>query len=215
MNFNKRANAIKARAGGIPTSPRANVDVTLLAASFATKLKLRAAERKAEPSSATKRMDALLAKRGIPREKRHTYEEPVPVVTKAPTPRSARGELSWTAKRKEAYLRKYGREREEVVPSADVAVSAVAFVGRLKTRAMANDAAAKSNAPTQPASPGRNELSWTQKRKQMYLRKYGRQRETEVATPDVAVSAVVFGAKLKRLARETKAQAAEDPVALM
>ena len=55
MNFNKRANAIKARAGGIPTSPRANVDVTLLAASFATKLKLRAAERKAEPSSATKR----------------------------------------------------------------------------------------------------------------------------------------------------------------
>ena len=213
MDFNKRKAAIKARAGGVPLSPRANVDVTLLATKFAAKLKMRVKERK-EPSAATRHMDAVLAKRGVPRAQRPSYEPTEARDTPTtPTSKSPR-EQSWTAKRKEAYLRKYGFEREDAVTNPDVAVSAVAFVSKLKSRLQANNDAA-SKAPTQPSSPGRTELSWTARRKQAYLRKYGRARETPVATPDVAVSAVVFAGKLKRLAREGKEQSEEGAVALM
>ena len=102
-----------------------------------------------------------------------------------------------------------------------MAVTAVTFISKLRMRQAATAeaaASAASAAPTQPSSPGRlpGELSWTAKRKQAYLRKYGRERKEAAAQADVAVSAVVFGAKLKRLSTAAKAAAkGEEPVALM
>ena len=79
---------------------------------------------------------------------------------------------------------------------------AVAFASKLKARASRakDEDAMASTAPTRPASArSEGELSWTQKRKQAYLRKYGRQRETAVDQADVSVTAVVFVSKLNRL----------------
>jgi len=54
------------------------------------------------------------------------------------SPRSSLGsqrEKSWTARRKEAYLKKYGFARDTPVEATDVAVSSVAFVTKLRQRA--------------------------------------------------------------------------------
>ena len=145
-----------------------------------------------------KRMHAYLSTRGV--RSSHDAVEPEPVAP-VPSPRSPRapGDVSWTQKRKEIHLRKYGYERSEAVSAADVAVSAVKFVARLKGRVNAGtEGAARldSAAPTRPASRG-SEKSWKQLRKEAYLRKYGRERQGETTQADVAVSAVSFAAKLK------------------
>ena len=46
-------------------------------------------------------------------------------------------------------------------------------------------------------SSPRGEKSWTQKRKESYRKRYGRERAESVAQADVAVTAVKFYAKLK------------------
>ncbi len=60
-------------------------------------------------------------------------------------------EKSWTARRKETYLKRYGRQSLGT-PAPDVAVSAVAFGAKLKVRAA--NRAAGSSTPDQPAIIG-------------------------------------------------------------
>jgi hypothetical protein len=85
----------------------------------------------------------------------------------------------------------------------------VKFFVKLKSKAAAQqsaatdgsaaaDGSAASTAPTRPAStrkPG--ELTWTQKRKEAYLRKYGKVRLEETTQADIAVTALSFASKLK------------------
>ena len=60
--------------------------------------------------------------------------------------RSKSMEKSWTLKRKEAYLKRYGRRAPDTPPAPDTAVTAVGFVGALKARAAATRAADRSDA---------------------------------------------------------------------
>ena len=71
------------------------------------------------------------------------------VRTRRESREEAKGEqLSWTQRRKEAYLRKYGKKGEEPM-QPDVAVSAITFAAKLKARKAASDAAAASSAPVE------------------------------------------------------------------
>ena len=88
---------------------------------------------------------------------------------------------------------------------------AVKFFVKLKSKAAAaqqqagTEDAPPSTAPTRPASarkPG--ELTWTQKRKEAYLRKYGKARLENTTQADIAVTALSFASKLKVKANRTK-----------
>ena len=119
------------------------------------------------------------------------------------------GELSWKQKRAQHYKLTHGVPR---APIEDLAVSttAVLFAARLKkkiaggaSKATEGDVVLTSGgegaqeAATKPKRPSTGEKTWTQLRKEAFMRKYGRQRKEEVTAPDVAVSAVQFAAKLR------------------
>lgn len=128
--------------------------------------------------------------------------------------------LSWRQKRAESYKLRHGVPKTPMEELA-VSTSAVLFAARLKKRAsaakeggaaggvvlMTGDGAQATDAAVAKAKRENNgELSWTQKRKEAFLRKYGRQAKDEPEHTDVAVSAVAFAAKLK--ARQAAAKAA-------
>ena len=70
----------------------------------------------------------------------------------ATTARSRReGEVSWTQRRKQAFLRKYGRQRKEETTTPDVAVSAVVFAARLRNRVKAGAGGATATGSAEPA----------------------------------------------------------------
>ena len=147
-----------------------------------------------EQSWSEKRMASYLSRHGT-RSPRASHDDlSARSESSAPTSPRAPGELSWTAKRKELHLRKYGFAREEETTQADVAVSAVKFISKLRVKT--NEAKATSAAPTRPASAS-SEKSWRQQRKEAYLRKYGKARATETTDADVAVTAIQFASKLK------------------
>ena len=119
------------------------------------------------------------------------------------------GEPSWKEKRRISFEKRHGVKPSEPV---GVALTSVLFAAKLRRRAAgnaSNSAGAASvediSDPQMAAEEGattarsrrEGEVSWTQRRKQAFLRKYGRQRKEETTTPDVAVSAVVFAARLR------------------
>jgi len=103
--------------------PKKQVEVTALSLLFAAKLKMR--------GKAAKQSDVVLT----------TGEENA--AKKAPPS----GEVSWTTKRKEAYLKRYGRQRLEETTAPDVGMSAVAFAARLKSKRASSAAAATGAEP--------------------------------------------------------------------
>jgi len=99
---------------------------------------------------------------------------------------------TWREKRKEAYLRTHNapppKEDAEVSPCSDRSSPSV-------TEEDGPSSSAAANAETNPSAPNKNrEKSFAQKRKEAYLRRHVKPREA-----DVAVSAVAFSSKVKRL----------------
>ena len=144
----------------------------------------------------------------------------------------AKGIKSWQEKRKEAFMATHGGK-----PTQDlrVAVKTVIFANRLlaKRRDASSAAAAlhgveplergppssstSSATGGETSSRGSNraagtksaaEKSWTQRRKETYLKRYGRERPSGPAPADTAVTAVAIAAMLK-----VRANAAKDRVA--
>mmetsp|Transcript_34424 Transcript_34424/g.90595 ORF Transcript_34424/g.90595 Transcript_34424/m.90595 type:complete len:263 (-) Transcript_34424:163-951(-) len=87
---------------------------------------------------------------------------------------------TWLDRRKEAFLAPHADRTERRSAEAEAAAAATA-------------AAAAADTPR--ASP--REKSWTQKRKETYLKRYGRV-PVEPPPPDVAITAIAFAAALKR-----------------
>lgn len=218
----QKKDAVLRKAGGAARVPAPHVE----AAPPPPKPSLPTGEKK-EESWSQKRAQHFLATHGGPRTPRASKEDLGSTDTSATSsgsprsPRSPRGagELSWTEQRKEAYRRKYGIVRPEAVAATDVTVSAVKFFVKLKTKAAAassaeaaGDGSAKGSSdvtaaeePKRPSSarkPG--ELTWTQKRKEAYLRKYGHARLGATTDADVAVTALSFTSKLKLRAKKAK-----------
>lgn len=210
------------RSGQSPRSSFSNEDApppsgnpwgaSLVAVQFAAKLKQQVKKSAAGPTWQERKKASFLATHGDrdhgPRSARNSREELEPV--QARSPRSPRGE-SWTQLRKDAYLRKYGFAREQPVTQPDVAVSALSFVAKLKnktkTKLEAEAAEKASSAPTRSASQSpRDQMTWTQKRKEAYLRKYGKARLEAAAPTDVAVTAVVFASRLQKRATAAKGE---------
>jgi hypothetical protein len=216
----KRKDNLLARSGGRPSKealdspPNVALGASLKAVAFATKLKKHVNEKKKAAGEETwqeRRAARYLATHGGPRTDRTRSliedDNPVGASPRSPRSRSASAgqpgqpEKSWTQRRKESYLRKYGFDRAEKVAGPDVAVTALSFVSKLKRRSqvgiksLIEEPPAPAAARLGASSP--RELTWTQKRKEAYLRKYGRQRIEAAAQSDVAVSAVKFASKLK------------------
>ena len=126
------------------------------------------------------------------------------------------GEPTWKEKRRISFEKRHGVRPTEPV---GVALTSVLFATRLRRRAAGNASngvsagnvaasvevdisdpqmAAEEGATTaRSRREGTGEVSWTQRRKDAFLRKYGRQRKGDTTTPDVAVSAVAFAARLR------------------
>ena len=116
---------------------------------------------------------------------------------------------SWKQKRKDAYLATHNAKRPE--KQVRVAVKSVVFAQRLLKLRNAAGAAAAAGQEVDPLeagiggtdslpSPRRKppgEKTWTQKRKETYLKRYARQPSNDPPEADVAVSAVHFAAALK------------------
>ena len=115
------------------------------------------------------------------------------------------------ARRKEVYLSTHNAVPKQL----DVTVTSVLFANRLLRRRRealaapgdaapevdghsANSTDADAEAAQRPRRSSHGEKSWSQQRKDAYLRKYGRPREKDVADADVAVTAVVFASRLMR-----------------
>ena len=95
---------------------------------------------------------------------------PAPTVETTPEPLRVRRDSSekgdsWAAKRAQSYLSTHGGPRSPRNSQEDMT----------------------QPAPTSPRAPG--ELSWTEKRKEAYRRKYGLERTEAVAATDVTFSA--------------------------
>ena len=167
----KRKESLQKRAG--MASPRnSELQTAKLAVQFAAKLKIQAQKKK--------EME----------EKTGVHEE------------------SWKERRMKAFMATHNGRK----PDAEMKVSATAvlFAAKLKLRAKntsaladisdADTAHAGLSGPPTPKAKKKdpNAKSWTQLRKEAFMKKYGRQRKEEAASTDVAVSAVKFAAKLKQ-----------------
>lgn len=178
----KRKENLLARASGVRREPDA-LEVSLTAVSFAAKLK-ESLKKKAEAKDASEK---------------------------------AYSELTWREKR----ARNYGLAHGVPVkpPESDVALTSILFAAKLRMRVAGRvaegdgvvltsgdveQAAAAKPKPKRP--PG--ELSWKQQRKEAYLRKYGMRRVEETTSADVAISSIMFAAKLRKKAGESAAASA-------
>lgn len=109
------------------------------------------------------------------------------------------GEETWKEKRMHAYQVTHGVSAVPMEP-VDVALGAVLFAAKLRKRVSESEAAVLREREAIAAKARRaaaGEVSWTQRRKEAYLRKYGRTRSEETTKPDVAVSAIAFASKLR------------------
>jgi len=102
---------------GAASRPTTAADVAFSSVLFAAKLRARVVGAALAPDATSEMAAALATAAAAKREAR-----------------AASGELSWTEKRKQVFLAKYGRQRHESTPNTDVAISAVAFIGRLQQR---------------------------------------------------------------------------------
>jgi hypothetical protein len=161
-----------------------------------------------QQSWASKRKEHVLARAGVPRAPPTQADVAVTAVKFAAKlkMRSA-GEKSWQEKRKEAYLATHNAKRPEA--QFRIAAKSLVFASKM-LKTVRNDGSegadhASGSAPQLSRQKSAGEKSWTQKRKEAYLKRYGRRPPDEPPATDTAVTAVAFAGALKARAESTRA----------
>ena len=193
-----------------------------------------------QQSWASKRKEHLLHRAGVARVPAAPMDVAATAVHFAAKLRlqaaRAKGVKSWQEKRKEAFMATHGVRPEQKMR---VAVKSVIFANRMLTKQRRASADADADASTHGVDPlergppssstssatggettgvetprGGSKLpaekSWTQRRKETYLKRYGYKRPVDPPPTDTAVTAVAIAAMLKVRAQTVKARVAAE-----